>query len=213
MTTSRARGSVRLGALLVAVCSTGLLAACLATPPTTPPDPSIPVASEDVPPVFSNLDDPPSTPGPSTPPVPTDAPGTFDIGETVTLHTTHGSTWEVTVTGVIDDDDAAVLSYGNDIPADERSVTIELRIENVGVIESHPYYDMMLGYQPENGPMFDQNTGPSYGDYNNDLGYVSSIAPGQTFTGHMSVYVPVNAPEGNAVVSPDGQSSFYVWEQ
>lgn len=212
MTASKSRGSIRLGAVLVALCASGFLAACIATPPTTPPDPSIPVADESQPPVFSNLDEPPSTPGPSTPPVPTDAPGTVQLGDTVTLHTSHGSTWEVTVTGVIDDDDAAVMSYGNDIPVDQRAVTIELRIENVGVISSHPYYDMMIGYQPENGPMFDQNSGPMYGDYTNDLGYVASFDPGQTFTGHMSVYVPANAPEGNAVISPDGQQNFYVWE-
>lgn len=212
MTASNTRGSIRLGAVLVALCASGLLAACIATPPSTPPDPSIPVADESQPPVFSNLDDPPSTPGPSTPPVPTDDPGTVQLGDTVTVHTSHGSTWEVTVTGVIDDDNTMVTSYGNTIPEDERAVTIELKIENVGVITSHPYYDMMLGYQPEDGPMFDQNTGPSYGDYSTDLGYVSSIAPGETFTGHMSVYVPASAPEGNAVISPDGRKTFYVWE-
>lgn len=206
------RGSTRLGALLVTVCSVGLLAACFATPPGIPSDPDIPGAEESAPPAFSNLDDPPSTPGPSTPPVPTDDPDTYQLGDTVVLHTSQGSTWEVTVTGVIDDDNQEVASYGNDIPSDKRAVTIELTIENVGETTTHPYYDMMIAYQPDNGPVFDQNSGPLYGDYDNNLGYVRSFAPGDTFTGHLSVYVPVNVPEGNVVVSGDGQSTFYIWE-
>lgn len=206
------RGSTRLGALLVTACATGLLAACMALPPQTPSNPEIPVHDDDRTPAFTNLDDPPQTPGPETPPVPTDAPGTFALGETVTLHTEFGSTWEITVTGVRDPDDVRVQSYNNTIPGNMRAVTIELEIENVGVVTTHPYYEMMIAYQPENGPVFDQNSGPMYGDYDNDLGYFRTFSPGDFFSGHMSVYVPENAPRGRVVISGDSQATRYIWE-
>ena len=185
----------------------------MALPPTQPTDPAIPGAESSAPPAFTNLDEPPSTPGPEEPPVPTDAPGTFALGDTITLHTEHGSTWEVTVTGIIDDDNIAVQSYGNRIPENSRAVTIELTITNVGVISSHPYYDMQIGFQPDDGPVFDQNTGPLYGDYDRDLGYKPTFNPGESFAGHMSVFVPQSAPEGRVVISGDRQATTYIWER
>lgn len=210
---TRTRGSTRIGAMLVSVTAVGLLAACFATPPTIPADPEIPGVEETQPPAFTNLDDPPSSFGPSEPPVPTDSPDTYNLGDTVTLHTAQGSTWEITVTGIIHDDTTAVSSYGNDIPDDKRAVTIELSIENVGVTTTHPYYDMMIAYQPENGPVFDQNNGPLYGDITNDLGYEGLFSPGHSFNGHMSLYVPTNSPEGRVAISGDGQKTFYYWEE
>ncbi|KAA6431281.1 hypothetical protein FQ330_10980 [Agrococcus sediminis] len=172
-TRPRRQGSPRLGAAMVAAAAL-TLAACVALPPETPDDPAIPTTAS---PAFTDLAPPPTTNGPTEPPVPTTAPGDFAYGETVVIHTERGSTWEVTALRSIDPADSLALQTGSTPRANERFVVLELEIENVGVITTHPMHDMTIGYQPDGAPLSDQNSA-STAAAPNDLGYVWDFAPG-----------------------------------
>lgn len=150
------------------------LAACVALPPSTPEDPAIPASAS---PSFTDLAPPPTTNGPTDPPVPTTAPGDFAYGETVVIHTERGSTWEVTALRSIDPADSLAAQTGSTPRANERFVVLELEIENVGVITTHPMYDMSIGYQPDGAPLSDQNSAATAAAPN-DLGYIQGFAPG-----------------------------------
>ncbi|WP_306232788.1 hypothetical protein [Agrococcus beijingensis] len=207
-----ARGSNRLGAALVAGTVAALtLAACVALPPSTPDDPAIPASQG---PVFTDLNPPPTTNGPTTPPVPTTAPGEFSYGDTVTIHTDRGSTWEITALRSIDPADGLAAQTGGIPRAGERFVILELEIENVGVVTTHPMFDMTFAYQPDGGPFSDQNSA-STAAAPNDLGYVFEMAPGGRETAQVIVAVREDDPTGSWVVSPsatgiDG-ATLYRW--
>ena len=217
VTRPRGRGSRRLGATLVAVAALSL-AACVAMPASTPEDPAIP---ETPAPVFTDLAPPPTTNGPTDPPVPTTPPGAFAYGDTVTIHTDRGSTWEVTATESTDPADSLATlgcqgSGGAATPrAGERFVMLDLEITNVGVITTHPMHDMTFGYQPEGGPIADQNSA-SIAAAPMDLGCVWEFAPGDSEVAQVIVSVRDDAaPTGSWVISPsqgtiDG-SRLYRW--
>ncbi|MET4100470.1 hypothetical protein ABIB37_002707 [Agrococcus sp. UYP10] len=197
VTRPRRQGSTRLGAALVAIASLAL-AACVAMPPSTPDDPAIPASPT---PVFSDIAPAPTTNGPTDPPVPTTAPGEFSYGDTVTIHTDRGSTWEVTALRSIDPaDDLAAMTGG--VPrAGERFVILELEITNVGVITTHPMHDMTFAYQPDGGPFTDQNSA-STAAAPNDLGYIYDFAPGDSEVAQVIVAVRADDPTGSWVISP-----------
>jgi hypothetical protein len=197
VTRPRRQGSARLGAALVAV-ATLALAACVALPPTTPDDPAIPASPS---PVFSNLAPAPTTNGPTDPPVPTTPPGEFSYGDTVTIHTDRGSTWEVTAIRSIDPADSLAASTGAVPRAGERFVILELEIANVGVITTHPMHDMTFAYQPDGGPFTDQNSA-SNAAAPDDLGYIWEFAPGDRETAEVIVAVREDDPTGSWVISP-----------
>lgn len=206
VTRPRGRGSSRLGAALVAAATVALtLAACVAMPATTPGDPAIPASAT---PVFTDLAPPPTTNGPTEPPVPTTAPGDFAYGDTVTIHTDRGSTWEITALESIDPGDSlATLGCqgggGAATPrAGERFVILDLEIENVGVITTHPIYDMTFGYQPDGGPIADQNSA-SVAAAPLDLGCTWDFAPGDFQQAQVIVSVRDDAATtGSWVISP-----------
>jgi hypothetical protein len=206
------RGSRRLGAALVAgAAATLTLAACVAMPPVTPDDPAIPATPT---PVFTDLSAPPTTNGPTEPPVPTTAPGEFSYGDTVTIHTDRGSTWEITALRSIDPADSLAAQTGSVPRAGERFVVLELEIENVGVVTTHPMFDMTFAYQPDGGPFSDQNSA-STASAPNDLGYVWEMAPGDRESAQVIVAVRADDPTGSWVVSPsatgiDG-ATLYRW--
>lgn len=197
ITRPRRQGSTRLGAALVAA-ATLALAACVALPPSTPDDPAIPASAA---PVFSNLAPAPTTNGPTDPPVPTTAPGEFSYGETVTIHTDRGSTWEVTAMRSVDPADSLAAATGAAPRAGERFVILELEIANVGVITTHPMHDMTFAYQPDGGPFTDQNSA-STAAAPNDLGYIWDFAPGDRHVAQVIVAVREDDPTGSWVISP-----------
>lgn len=199
------RASRGLGLTLVAMFAV-FLAACVSPPPFAPDDPQLP--AESTAPVFSNIAPPPSTAGPSDSPVPTTDPGDFSFGETVTIHTSQGSTWEITLTASIDPADSIMNANGEYPPSGSRFVIAELTVENVGVIETHPYYDLTFGYQPDNGPVYDQNSASLWAAPN-DLGYEWSFAPGDSFTGQVVVVVPASSSTGSWVISGDALVTSY----
>lgn len=197
------RGSSRLGAALVASAALGL-GACVAMPASIPADPAIPATHTPMP-SFTNLDPPPTTDGPTTPPVPTTAPGDFAYGETVVIHTERGSTWEITPLRSIDPAD----SLASEPPrAGERFVVLELEIENVGVITTHPMYDMTFGYQPDGGPVADQNSAGTAASPN-DLGYIPGFDPGDRAEVEVIVAVRADADTGSWVLTGDGFDTEY----
>lgn len=198
------RGSRALGIALVAA-SVALVVACVPQPAGSPTDPDIPGQST---PAFPNLTDPPSTAGPTDPPVPTTDPGDFSYGDSVTIHTSQGSTWEVTPLSSTDPADSIMASEGYTPQSGRRFVLLELTIENVGVIETHPYFDMVFAYQPDGGPMYAQNSA-SVAAAPNDLGYSYSIPPGQSYTGEVVVSVPASSPTGTWVLSGDDRTTIY----
>lgn len=217
VTRQRTRGSNRLGAALVAAVALSL-AACVAMPPTSPQDPSIPTSPT---PVFTDLAPPPTTNGPTDPPVPTTAPGDYAFGETATIHTSHGSTWEITALETTDPADSLATlgcqgTGGAAVPRDgERFVMLDLEIENVGVITTHPMHDMTFGYQPDGGPMADQNSA-SVAAAPMDLGCIWEFVPGDSWTAQVIVSVRDDAAAtGSWVVSPvqstQDASSLYRW--
>lgn len=167
-------------------------------PPTTPDDPAIPASAT---PVFSNLAPAPTTNGPTDPPVPTTAPGEFSYGDTVTIHTDRGSTWEVTALRSIDPADDVAAMTGATPRAGERFVILELEITNVGVITTHPMHDMTFAYQPDGGPFTDQNSA-STAAAPNDLGYIYDFAPGDSEVAQVIVAVREDDPTGSWVISP-----------
>lgn len=197
ITRPRRQGSARLGAALVAA-ATLALAACVAMPATTPDDPAIPASAT---PALSNLAPAPTTNGPTEPPVPTTAPGEFSYGDTVTIHTDRGSTWEVTALRSIDPADDLAAMTGATPRAGERFVILELEIANVGVITTHPMLDMTFAYQPDGGPFTDQNSA-STAAAPNDLGYIRSFAPGDREVAQVIVAVREDDPTGSWVISP-----------
>lgn len=200
------RGSRGLGIALVAGFAV-LLTACISAPPWAPADPQIPGQSTAAP-VFTNIAPPPSTAGPSDSPVPTDDPGDYAFGDTIVIHTSQGSTWEVTPTASIDPADTLMASEGNSPPSGSRFVILELTIENVGVITTHPFYDVTFGYQPDGGPVYDQNSGGLWAAPE-DLGYEWEFAPGSSFTGQVVVVVPANSAQGTWVISGDALGTVY----
>jgi hypothetical protein len=216
-TRPRPRGSAPLGvALLAGVAFT--LAACVAMPATVPDDPAIPVSAS---PAFTDLAPPPTTDGPTDPPVPTTEPGDHAFGETAVIHTDRGSTWEITATGSIDPADSlATLGCGGSggaaAPrAGERFVVLDLEIENVGVITTHPMYDLTFGYQPDGGPVADQNHA-SIAAAPIDLGCTMEFAPGDRETAQVIVSIRDDAAStGTWIISPtDGTidpSRSYRW--
>lgn len=180
------------------------LTACIAMPASTPGDPAIPVSPT---PVFTDLAPAPTTNGPTDPPVPTTPPGVFAYGDTVTIHTERGSTWEITAIRSIDPADQLVAITGASPRAGERFVVLELEIENVGVITTHPVYDMTFGYQPDGEPISDQNSA-SVAAAPNDLGYIQSFAPGDRHVAEVIVAVRDDAPSTGAwVISPQSGTS------
>lgn len=198
--------------MLVAAAALGL-AACVAMPATTPGDPDIPASPS---PVFTDLAPAPTTNGPTDPPVPTTPPGEFSYGDTVTVHTDRGSTWEITAIESIDPADQLAAITGSTPRAGERFVVLELEIENVGVITTHPMYDMTFGYQPDGDPVSDQNSA-SIAAAPNDLGYIQSFAPGDRHQAEVIVSVRENAAStGSWIVSPQqgvasDPSNIYRW--
>ncbi|WP_413320518.1 hypothetical protein AA0Z99_06335 [Agrococcus sp. 1P02AA] len=213
----RGRGSSALGAALVATVALSL-AACVAMPASTPGDPAIPSSPT---PVFTDLAPPPTTNGPTEPPVPTTAPGEFSFGDAATIHTSHGSTWEITALESTDPaDDQASLGCqgtgGSAIPrAGERFVMLDLVITNVGVITTHPMHDMTFGYQPDGGPISDQNSA-AIAAAPFDLGCIWEFAPGDTQTAQVIVAVREDAATtGSWVISPEQStqdaSTLYRW--
>lgn len=206
VTRPRGRGSSRLGAALVAAATVALtLAACVAMPASTPEDPAIPASAT---PVFTDLAPPPTTNGPTDPPVPTTPPGDFAYGETVTIHTDRGSTWEITATGSTDPADSLATlgcqsSGGAALPrAGERFVMLDLEIENVGVITTHPMFDMTFGYQPDGGPVADQNSA-SVAAAPLDLGCTWEFAPGDFQQVQVIVSIRDDAAStGSWIISP-----------
>lgn len=207
----RTRGSNRLGAALVAAVALSL-AACVAMPPTSPQDPAIPTTPT---PVFTDLAPPPTTNGPTDPPVPTTEPGEFAYGDTAVIHTERGSTWEVTVLGSTDPADSLAAQTGSTPRSGERFVVMDLEITNVGVITTHPMHDMTFGYQPDGGPIADQNSA-SVAAAPNDLGYVWEFPPGHSETVQVIVSIREDAAAtGSWIISPtqsmqDG-SRLYRW--
>lgn len=194
----RSRGSTRLGAALVAAVSLSL-AACVAMPASSPQDPAIPASPT---PVFTDLAPPPTTNGPTDPPVPTTEPGELSYGDTATIHTERGSTWEVTVLDSIDPADSLAAQTGSTPRAGERFVVMDLEIANVGVITTHPMHDMTFGYQPDGGPIADQNSA-SIAAAPNDLGYIREFAPGDSETVQVIVSVREDAADtGSWLISP-----------
>lgn len=198
---SAARGLAGLGIVAVLV---GLVVACVPAPVVAPADPDIPNASST--PAFPNLTDPPSTAGPSVAPVPTTAPGDFAYGETIVIHTDQGTTWEITPQRSIDPADSVVQQNGYQPTQGSRAVILELTIRNVGVVTTHPYYDMAFAYQPDNAPRYDQNSGALIAAPD-DLGYYAEIAVGESVTAEIVVQVPENAPQGSWVIG-DGTSEY-----
>lgn len=197
ITRPRRQGSARLGALLVGTV-TITLAACVATPASVPDDPAIPTTPS---PAFTDVAPAPTTNGPTDPPVPTTAPGEFSYGDTVTIHTDRGSTWEITAIRSIDPANALAASTGATPRAGERFVVLELEIENVGVITTHPMHDMTFAYQPDGGPFTDQNSA-STAAAPNDLGYIWDFAPGDREVAEVIVAVREDDPTGSWVISP-----------
>ncbi len=197
ITRPRRQGSARLGAALVGAVTLTLVA-CVATPPTTPDDPAIPTTPS---PAFTDVAPAPTTNGPTDPPVPTTAPGEFSYGDTVTIHTDRGSTWEVTAMRSIDPADSLAASTGATPRAGERFVILELEIANVGVITTHPMHDMTFAYQPDGGPFTDQNSA-STAAAPNDLGYIWEFAPGDREVAEVIVAVREDDPTGSWVISP-----------
>jgi hypothetical protein len=196
-TRPRRQGSARLGAALVAA-ATLALAACVAMPASVPDDPAIPATAT---PMFSDLAPAPTTNGPTDPPVPTTAPGEFSYGDTVTIHTDRGSTWEVTALRSIDPADDLAAMTGAAPRSGERFVILELEIANVGVITTHPMHDMTFAYQPDGGPFTDQNSA-STAAAPNDLGYIWNFAPGDREVAQVIVAVREDDPTGSWVISP-----------
>lgn len=201
------RGSRALGAAFV-VAFTALVVACVPAPVRTPDDPAIPGQST---PAFPNLTNPPSSAGPSVPPVPTTAPGTFAYGDTVTIHTSMGSTWEITPIENVDPADSLMASNGSTPAAGTRFVILEVTIKNVGVVLTHPFYDTTFAYQPANAPMYDQNTS-ARAAAPQDIGYEYDIPVGATLSGQVVVAVPENAPDGVWMISGDEGDTFYRFE-
>lgn len=198
VTRPRGRGSSSLGVALVAAVAL-TLAACVAAPATTPGDPDIPATPT---PVFTDLAPPPTTNGPTDPPVPTTEPGDLAYGDTATIHTERGSTWEITVLDSIDPADSLAAQTGASPRAGERFVIMDLEITNVGVVTTHPMYDMTFGYQPDGGPIADQNSA-SVAAAPNDLGYVRDFAPGESETVQVIVSIRADAATtGSWIISP-----------
>ncbi|MCH1883444.1 hypothetical protein [Agrococcus sp. ARC_14] len=211
VTRQRGRGSNRLGAVLVSAVALSL-AACVAMPPTSPQDPSIPTTPA---PVFTDLAPAPTTNGPTEPPVPTTDPGEFAYGDTVTIHTDRGSTWEITAIDSVDPADSLAAQTGSAPRAGERFVVLNLEITNVGVITTHPMHDMTFGYQPDGGPMSDQNSA-SVAAAPNDLGYIWEFAPGDSHVTQVIVSIREDAAStGSWVISPtqstQDASRLYRW--
>lgn len=198
------RGSRALGLTLVAGFI-ALVVACVPTPIQTPGDPDIPGQST---PAFPNLTDPPSTAGPTDPPVPTTDPGDFAYGDTVTIHTSQGSTWEITPTESIDPADDIMSANAYAPSSGNRFVILELEITNVGVVDTHPYFDVVFGYQPDHGPVYAQNSA-SMAAAPDDIGYEYSVSPGQTITGQVVVQVPASAEQGSWIISGDNRTTIY----
>lgn len=174
-------------------------------PPTTPGDPAIPASAT---PVFTDLAPPPTTNGPTTPPVPTTEPGDYAFGETATIHTDRGSTWEITALSTTDPADSiATLGCGGTGDAatpraGERFVVLDLEIENVGVITTHPMYDLTFGYQPDGGPITEQNSA-SVAAAPFDLGCIWEFQPGDMERAQVIVSVRDDAATtGTWVISP-----------
>ena len=206
------RGSAARGtALLAGVALVLTLAACIASPPSTPDDPAIPATPS---PVFTDLQPAPSTNGPVEPPVPTTPPGEFSYGDTVVLHTDRGSTWEITALRSIDPADSLAAQTGAVSRAGERFVVLELEIENVGVVTTHPMFDMTFAYQPEGGPFSDQNSA-STAAAPRDLGFVWEMAPGDRESAQVIVAVREDDPTGSWIVSPSASgidgATLYRW--
>ncbi len=212
MTRPARRGSARAGAALVAGATVALaLAACIATPASVPEDPAIPASPS---PVFTDLNPAPTTNGPTEPPVPTTAPGEFSYGDTVVVHTDRGSTWEITALRSIDPADSLAAQSGASPRSGERFVVLELEIENVGVVTTHPMFDMTFAYQPDGGPFSDQNSA-STAAAPDDLGYVWEMRPGDRETAQVIVAVREDDPTGSWVVSPSASgidgATLYRW--
>ncbi|MBO1770568.1 hypothetical protein [Agrococcus sp. TF02-05] len=206
------RGSARAGAALVAAATVALaLAACIAAPASVPEDPAIPASAS---PVFTDLNPAPTTNGPTEPPVPTTAPGEFSYGDTVVVHTDRGSTWEITALRSIDPADSLAAQSGASPRSGERFVVLELEIENVGVVTTHPMFDMTFAYQPDGGPFSDQNSA-STAAAPDDLGYVWEMRPGDRETAQVIVAVREEDPTGSWVVSPSASgidgATLYRW--
>lgn len=187
-------------------------------PATTPDDPAIPASPS---PAFTDLAPAPTTNGPTDPPVPTTPPGDFAYGETVTIHTDRGSTWEITAVGSIDPADslatAGCQATGGSVPprAGERFVVLDLEIANVGVTTTHPMYDMTFGYQPDGGPVSDQNSA-SVAAAPVDLGCVREFSPGDREVAQVIVSIRADAAAtGSWVISPSqgaiDDSRLYRW--
>lgn len=181
-------------------------------PATTPDDPAIPASPS---PAFTDLAPAPTTNGPTDPPVPTTPPGDFAYGETVTIHTDRGSTWEITALGSIDPADSLAAQTGAVPRAGERFVILDLEIANVGVITTHPMYDLTFGYQPDGGPIADQNSA-SLAAAPDDLGYVWEFAPGDREVTQVIVSIRADAAAtGSWVISPSqgaiDDSRLYRW--
>lgn len=212
MTRPPRRGSARAGAALVAASTVALaLAACIAAPASVPEDPAIPASPS---PVFTDLNPAPTTNGPTEPPVPTTAPGEFSYGDTVVVHTERGSTWEITALRSIDPADALAAQSGASPRSGERFVVLELEIENVGVVTTHPMFDMTFAYQPDGGPFSDQNSA-STAAAPDDLGYVWEMRPGDRESAQVIVAVRADDPTGSWVVSPSASgidgATLYRW--
>lgn len=212
MTRPVRRGSARAGAALVAGATVALaLAACIAAPASVPEDPAIPASPS---PVFTDLNPAPTTNGPTEPPVPTTAPGEFSYGDTVVVHTERGSTWEITALRSIDPADSLAAQSGASPRSGERFVVLELEIENVGVVTTHPMFDMTFAYQPDGGPFSDQNSA-STAAAPDDLGYVWEMRPGDRETAQVIVAVREDDPTGSWVVSPSASgidgATLYRW--
>ncbi len=181
------------------------LAACVAMPPTTPDDPAIPATPT---PAFTDLAPAPTTNGPTDPPVPTTEPGEFALGETATIHTDRGSTWEITAIRTTDPGDGLATlgcqsTGGAATPrAGERFVILDLEIANVGAITTHPMHDMTIGYQPDGGPVSDQNSA-AIAAAPLDLGCIWELAPGDRERAQVLVAVRDDAATtGSWIVSP-----------
>ncbi|WP_430592731.1 hypothetical protein [Humidisolicoccus flavus] len=198
------RGSKALGVVLVALFC-GILAACVPLPVSAPTDPSIPGAAT---PVFTNLTAPPNTQGPTEPPVPTDAPGDYAIGDTVTIHTSMGSTWEITVLAVDEDATSLVSSNGYSANSGTKFLAMEVRVVNVGVVTTHPYYDIRFGVQPVNGPVYNQSSA-SLAAHPDDFGYSRALAPQESSTGWVLLNVPNAATIDAWVISGDAGQTEY----
>ncbi|WP_344341524.1 hypothetical protein [Agrococcus versicolor] len=194
----------RLAGIGIVAVFVGLIVACVPAPVVAPTDPDIPNASST--PAFPNLTNPPTTAGPSTPPTPTTAPGDFAYGDTIVIHTDQGTTWEITPLQSIDPADSVLQANGYQPTQGSRAVILELTIRNVGVVTTHPYYDMAFAYQPDNAPRYDQNSGALVAAPD-DLGYYPEIAIGESVTAEIVVQVPESAPEGSWVIG-DGTSEY-----